>query len=209
VLNTANGVSRKAGQLCNRKRNNLHDNRTPQAQQICVSDPLTHSFFLDSLISARLLLLLQLVDFTLFCGAVANHYHIRKAAAHPPTSVRLPSKVINNDHRRCATNGNCYSLVCTVWLELVAIWCACCLVSLIGKPHFTNSPLKTMSNVLHWELHWKKIEFKPGHEPHTSQDSERASSLQNPLSSTLPTLICPGLDSLSKPKNVHKKLFTK
>jgi len=159
VLNTANGASRKAGQLCNRKRNNLHDNRTPLAQQICVSDPLTHSFFLDSLTSARLLLLLQLVDFTLFCGAVANHYHICKAAAYPPTSVRLLSKIINNDHRRCATNGNCCSLVCRVLFKLVAIWFACCLVGKIVQHHFTNSSLKTMSNVLHWELHWKKFEF--------------------------------------------------
>jgi hypothetical protein len=145
VLNTANGASRKTGQLCNRKRNNLHDNCTPLAQQICVSDPLTRSFFLDLLISARLLLLLQLVDFTLFWGAVANHYHICKAAAYAPTSVRLLSKIINNDHRRCATSGNC----CRVLFKLVAIWFACCLVGKIVQPHFTNFPLKTMSNALH------------------------------------------------------------
>jgi hypothetical protein len=171
VLNTANGASRKAGQLCNRKRINLHDNRTPLAQQICVSDPLTHSFFLDSLISARLLLLLQLVDFTLFCGAVANHYHICKAAAYPPTSVRLLSKIINNDHRRCATNGNCCNLVCRVLFKLVAIWFACCLVGKIVQPHFTNSPLKDNVKCTALRASLKKIRV------HTSQDFERASSL--------------------------------
>jgi hypothetical protein len=67
----------------------------------------------------------------------------------PPTSVRLISKIINNDHRRCATNGNCCSLVCRVLFKLVAIWFACCLVGKIVQPQFTNSPLKTMSNVLH------------------------------------------------------------
>jgi hypothetical protein len=37
--------------------------------------------------------------------------------------------------------------------KLVAIWFACCLVGKIVQHHFTNSSLKTMSNVLHWELH--------------------------------------------------------